>query len=167
MLNHTRNNCEACRQPRCLEPPPVPELLDRISELEDENANLRKLEETIQRNTRLFEALLLASRDAILLLTPELTIMRMIHSALNYSERDVLGQSLLAFLHPDDVGVFEKAWAGLLSGHAKTCLVECRALGPGDTVFFEKIQITDMLDDPCVQAIVLNIRRGREVSGRS
>lgn len=36
----------------------VRRLLERISELEDENASLRKLEETIRANNHFFEALL-------------------------------------------------------------------------------------------------------------
>jgi PAS domain-containing protein len=155
--NHTQNHCQACQH--CVEEPQIPELLERISELEDENVNLRKLEEIIQNNTYLFEALLRASHEAILLLSPELTILRLIHSALGYSEKDVLGQSLLTFLHPDDVRRVEQACAGLISGSNKTCLVECRALGPRSTWVWEEFQMTDMLDDPCVQALVFNVRR--------
>jgi PAS domain-containing protein len=159
MPDHTPNHGAAGHQFHSVEQPTVTGLLERISELEDENANLRRLEEAIQRNTHLFEALLRASREGILLLSPALTVLRVIRSSVGHAEKDLLGQSLLTFLHPDDAGRFEQACAGVLSGSAKTCPVECRALGPGDQWIWLEFQMTDMLDDPNVHAIVLNVRR--------
>jgi len=159
MPDHTPNHGAAGRQLHSLEQPTITELLERISELEDENANLKRLEEAIQRNTHLFEALLRASREGILLLSPALTVLRMIRSSVGYSEKDLLGQSLLTFLHPDDAGRFEQACAGLLNGSSKICALECRALGPGGQWIWLEFQMTDMLDDPNVHAIVVNIQR--------
>ena len=64
---YREKDCEACPIRRRAEEQVVAHLLERISELEDENMNLRKLEETIQRNVHLFDVVLRASHDAILL----------------------------------------------------------------------------------------------------
>jgi len=134
-------------------------LLERISELEEENSNLRRLEETINANNHLFEALLCSIHEGILLLNPRLDILRLIHTMLGYSEKDVLGQSVLAYLHPDDAPRFEQTCASLLSGKAKTGVAETRALGPDGSWAWVEAQMTDLLDDPSVQAIVVNLRR--------
>jgi PAS domain S-box-containing protein len=153
------NQCEACQiRPRA-EDQVVTHLLERISELEDENDNLRKLEETIRRNSHLFDVLLRASHEAILLVNPEWTILRLIHSALGYSENDLVGESLLAFIHPDDAHRLEDCLVDLLRNHAETRAIEIRGLEPDGKWIWLAGHVTDLLDDPNVQAIVLNLRR--------
>lgn len=142
-----------------IEEQPSSRLLERISELEEENANLRRLEETIHANNRFFEALLRSGHEGIILLNPSLVIVRLIHSTLGYSEKDVLGHPVLAFIHPDDVSRFEESCAHLISGHTKTEVVQTRALGPGHEWIWVEAALTDLLDDPHVQAIVLNFRK--------
>ena len=141
------------------EQPSIAQLLERISELEEENSHLRRLEEIIRANNHLFDALLRSIHEGILLLNPRLVIVRLIRSMLDYSEKDVLGQSVLAYLHPDDAPRFERACASLLSGQAKIGVAEARALGPGGSWVWVEAHMTDLLDDPNVQAIVVNLRR--------
>ncbi len=156
---YTQNQCEACQIRTRAEDQVVTHLLERISELEDENDNLRKLEETIRRNSHLFDVLLGASHEAILLVNPELTILRLIHSALGYSENDLVGESALAFIHPDDAHRLEDCLVDLLRNHADARGIEIRGLGPDGKWIWLAGHVTDMLDDPDVQAIVLNFRR--------
>jgi PAS domain S-box-containing protein len=137
----------------------VPRLLERISELEDENASLRRLEETIRVNNHFFEALLRSCHEAIVLLNPALTVVRLVHSIMGYTEKDILGQSVLAFTHPNDAPLLENACASLLSGEAKSRLFEVRALTPDGNWTWMEVHLSDLLDDPNVQAIVLNLRR--------
>ena len=137
----------------------IARLLERISELEEENSNLRKLEEAIHANNHFFEALLRASHEAIVLLSPSLTVVRLVHSIVGYAEKDVLGQSVLAFTHPTDRPLLENACARLLSGDAESCLIEIRVLTPGGNWLWVETQMRDLLDDPDVQAIVVNMRR--------
>lgn len=156
---YTQNQCEACQiRPRA-EDQVVSHLLERISELEDENDNLRKLEETIRRNSHLFDVLLRASQEAILLINPELTILRLIHSTLGYSENDLVGESVLAYIHPDDAHRLQDCLADLLRHHAEARAVEIRGLGANGKWIRLAGHLTDMLDDPNVQAIVVNLRR--------
>ena len=156
---YARNQCEACQFPQRLEDQVVAHLLERISELEEENDNLRKLEETIRRNSYLFDMLLRGSREAILLLNPELTILRLVHSALGYSERDLLGQPVVAFIHPDDAHLLEKCCSDLVRSRAGAHAIEMRALGADGKWVWLGGYVTDMLDDPNVQGIVLNLGR--------
>lgn len=156
---YARNQCEACQLRPQAEDQVVRHLLERISELEDENENLRKLEQTIRRNSYLFDVLLRASQEAILLVNPELTILRLIHSTLGYLEKDLLGESLLAFIHPDDAHRLEDCLADLLRDRAETRAIEMRGLGADGKWIWLAGHVTDMLDDPNVQAVVLNMRR--------
>lgn len=144
---------------RALKDESVAQLLERISELEDENASLRRLEETIRANNHFFEALLRSSHEAIVLLSPALTVVRLVHSIMGYMEKDLLGQSVLAFMHPDDAPLLEKSCVCLLSGEAKSRVLEARALTPDGNWTWMEVQLRDLLDDPNVQAIVLNLRR--------
>jgi PAS domain S-box-containing protein len=156
---YARNQCETCLLRPRAEDQVVARLRERISELEDENDNLRKLEHTIGRNSYLFDVLLRASHEAILLVNPELTILRLIHSALGYSEKDLLGESVLTFIHPEDAYRLEDCLVELLRNRAGTCAIEMRGLGADGRWTWLAGHVTDMLDDPNVQAVVLNMRR--------
>jgi PAS domain S-box-containing protein len=83
----------------------------------------------------------------------------LVHSALGYSETDLLGQPVLAFIHPDDAHLLEDGCSNLLRSCAAGHSIEMRGLNAdGKWVWLDGC-ITDMLDDPNVQAIVLNLRR--------
>jgi PAS domain S-box-containing protein len=136
----------------------VQQLRERIAELEAENANLRQLDETVRRNVRLFQALLRNSQDGFLLVTPQMTFLRMIHSVLGNSDQDVVGRPVLSIVHPDDHVQVSEAFSRLLSDPAKTVTCECRACDKNGDWCWLEVEMTDMLDDPDVQAIVLNNR---------
>lgn len=136
----------------------VTNLLDRISALEDENRSLRRLEDTIRYNNYLFDVFLSLTHDGIALLTPELRFLRLIHSAFGYAESEVLGQPILAYLHPEDQGSFREAFSTLLEGPKRTNSVVCRARQQRGEWSWAQFQMTDMLDDPQVQAIILSYR---------
>ena len=153
------NQCEGCQFRPQREDSVLAHLLDRISELEEENENLRKLEETIRRNGHIFDLLLRGSQEAIVLLNPELSILRLVHSTLGYSEQELLGQPLLAFVHPQDASRVEDYCLNLLHGDASTGAIELRALSPNGQWIWMAGRFTDMLDEPSVQAIVANVWR--------
>ena len=153
------NQLESSREAVIEEAATVAPLLERISELEEENANLRRLEQTIQANNHLFDALIRSIHEGMMLLNPRLIIVRLMHSTLGYSEKDVQGHSVLAYLHPEDASRFEQTCESVLSGQAKISAVEIRALGPDGSWIWVEAQMTDLLDDPDVQAIVVSWRR--------
>lgn len=156
---YTLHHCEGCQFVPYREDPVIAHLLERISELEEQNENLRNLEETIRRNGHLFDVLLRASQEAILLINPELSILRLVHSTLGYSEQELLGQSLLAFVHPKDAHRVEHYCLSVLNGCAPARAVELRGLSPTGQWIWLTGHFTDMLSDASVQAIVVNLRR--------
>jgi PAS domain S-box-containing protein len=134
------------------------DLRERIAELEAENAALRHLDDTLRRNIRLFEALIAQSHDGIVLVTPQLTSLRLAHSILGISDREIAGQSILSVIHPEDAGIVQAAFDRLMSGMEKSLTCECRGIGSDGIWHWLEIQMTDLLDDPDVQAIVFNNR---------
>jgi PAS domain S-box-containing protein len=136
----------------------VQQLLDRIAELEAENANLRQLDETVRSNARLVHALLKKSQDGFLLVTPQMTFLRMIHSVLGTTDDDVAGRPVLSNVHPDDRERFSEAFSRLLENPAQPVTCECRVADKNGEWCWLEVEMTDMLDDPDVQAIVLNNR---------
>src|SRR3954468_6669631 len=87
--------------------PPAPcgelqSLRERISERDEQIANLKHLEGTIRRNNRLFEALIAASQDGIALTRPDATIIRVVKSILGYGPGTLSGMSVYDAIHADD-----------------------------------------------------------------
>lgn len=137
------------------------QLRERVAELETENASLRQLEETVRRNARLIQALLSKSRDGFLLVTPHMTVLRVIHSVLGNIDANVAGRPVLAKIHPEDRACFTEAFARLLGNPSEAVSLECRVSDDGGAWQWMELEMTDMLDDPDVQAIVFNTRARR------
>jgi len=134
-------------------------LTDRIAELEAENAGLRRLDETLRKNARLFDAILQRCREGILLLTPDMIVLRLVHSAAGYEEAELSGQSILSRIHPDDASRFQNAFSEVLSAQAKSVSCEFRIREKDGSWCWLAGEMTDLLDDPDVQAVLLNARR--------
>jgi len=136
----------------------IAKLRDRISDLEEENANLRRLDEVIRRNARLFDAALRHSHDGFFLITPRLTFLKVFHSVLGNTDENLAGRHVLSIIHPEDRAALETAFATLLSDPARSVTCQCRAQDlHGDWCWME-VEMTDLLDDPDVQAIVFTNR---------
>jgi PAS domain S-box-containing protein len=133
----------------------IERLTGRISELEQENANFRLLDDTITRNTAMFEALIANSSDGIALTGPDRRVVRVVRAAMGFSAGEVVGLPLECILHPDDQAILVDCYDQLLTGRAKTMEFEGRVCGHG-SVRWVLAKLTDMLDDPNVQAIVCN-----------
>jgi PAS domain S-box-containing protein len=129
-----------------------------VTELETEDSASYQLETAIRRNSRVFRAFLEQTREGILLVTAEMTLLRLIHPLLGYPESELLGLSLLSFLHPDDTKLISDAFARLLGRHEATSVSECRAKGPDGAWHWVELQLTDLLDDPELGAILVNSR---------
>jgi PAS domain S-box-containing protein len=131
---------------------------DRIAELEAENAHLRELEETVRRNSRLVEALLAKSHDGFLLVTPDMTFLRIMHSTLGNTDTNMAGRPVLTKVHPEDRAGVTEAFARLLANPSQAVKIEYRASDWEGEWRWLEVEMTDMLDDPYVQAIVFNCR---------
>jgi PAS domain S-box-containing protein len=140
------------------EDPPAENLLARIAELEEENARLLQVEEAGERNVRLFEALVRNSRDGILVVTPAMTVLRLIRSVVGSKESELVGQSILSATHPEDAEIVKELFSRLLSSDCGSVSGEFRVRAQaGDWAWIET-ELTDMLEVPDVQAIVVNYR---------
>jgi PAS domain S-box-containing protein len=126
----------------------INQLRDRLTELQDVNARLRRLDETIQKNERLFERLLLRSHEGIVLVSQDLIILRLIHSSLGFQEMDVSGQPILPFIHPDDAPDFLKLFGQVVNAHAKSVSCDFRAENKTGNWVWVRCDMTDLLDDP-------------------
>src|SRR5579864_3226370 len=159
MKNHSQllPDCQAVHDPS------AEELRERGSELEAENAMLRQLDDTLRRNIRLFETLLARSHDSILLVTPQLTFLKVVHSVLGNTDRELTGQPVLSMFHPDDGARVSEALSRLLSSHHKSVTFESRVLGMNGKWHWMEVEMTDLLDNPDVLAIVFN---GRSIGDR-
>jgi PAS domain S-box-containing protein len=127
-----------------------------ITEAELEDLASGQLEETVGRQVRVFEVLLNRSREGILLVTPEMNILRVVHTAIGYPAAELLGSSLLSFIHPDDMAMVSASFAQLLATQKDIGVCQCRALGLDRSWRWIEIQMTDLLDDPDVGAVLFN-----------
>jgi PAS domain S-box-containing protein len=134
----------------------IEKLTSRLSELEQENANLRLLDETIRRNTAMFEALVSNSSDGIALAGPDRRMVRVVRTALGYSPMQVIGMPFEAIIHAEDQHILLDCYNQLLDGRSKSVEFEGRFQRPDGSTGWVLAKLTDMLDDPDVQAIVCN-----------
>lgn len=135
------------------------ELRDRIAELEVENARLRHWEETVRRNSRLVQALLTKSREGILLVTPQMTFLSVFHSILGRNDQSLVGLPLLSVVHPEDHACALEAFASVLANPSESITCQWRVADKNGDWCGIEVEMTDMLDDPDIQAIVLNSRK--------
>jgi PAS domain S-box-containing protein len=140
------------------EEPTLQQLRERLAELEAENAALCQLQDTVRRNSKIFNAMLSKSHEGFLLVTPQLTFLRAIHSILGNSDEELVGRSLLSKIHPEDGAHVTEAFTSLLANPAQSVIVDCRVSDARGDWHWMEVEMTDMLDDPDVQAVVWNNR---------
>ncbi len=134
-------------------------LLEKISELEQELWNSRRLHQTIERNNRMFEALLASSRDGIALTRLDGVIIRVIRGLAGWEPGMAAGMSVFALIHPDDVARVRDAYRQFAEKRAVKVEQNVRLVQPDGSHVRIASTMTDMLDDPAVHAIVHNYRR--------
>lgn len=133
-------------------------LLERLSELEEQVSNLRRLDEAVRRNAQMFESLLAGSRDGITLTTADGTLIRVVKSILGYPPLALAGTSFLGLTHPEDVPVMLASYHRLIAERAGQVAHEVRLRKPDGHYVWVEGTVTDMLDNPSVMAIVHNYR---------
>jgi len=116
----------------------------------------RQLQETLDRNTRLFDAMLAHSRDGILLTGPDGRIVRIVRSLAGYGPIELAGMLLDTIIHPDDHEKLRACYRRLVSRMSASEEIEVRAMRIDGSYIWVDATITDMLDVPDVQAIVCN-----------
>lgn len=143
----------------------VQRLLDRISDLEQELWNARRLQETIERNNRMFEALLASSHDGIALTRLDGVLIRVIRSIAGWDPAELAGVSVFRLIHPEDVERMRECYRQIAARRVVKVSHEVRLLRPDGSSVWVAGTVSDMLDDPAVQAIVHNYARLHEGKG--
>jgi PAS domain S-box-containing protein len=138
-------------------------LLERISELEEANANLRRLETAIQRNATLFEALLGANPGGIALTRSDGSIIRVVHGILGYDPNSLSGMPITELIQEEDREIVEECYRELSLNPRIPVQREVRVRRADGIYQWVEFTITDMLDNPAVMALVHNYR---DITGR-
>jgi len=117
---------------------------------------VRQLQRALDRNTRLFDAMLSHSRDAIILTGLDGRIVRVVRSIAGYAPTEMAGLPVETLIHPEDRDALRDCYQRLLSRASTSVELEARVLRSDGSYFWAEATITDMLDEPDVQAIVCN-----------
>jgi PAS domain S-box-containing protein len=133
----------------------IEELTARISQLEEENANLKLLKAAVRRNNSLFEALLSSIAEGITLTGPDRRIVRVVKGLTGFTPRDLTGVLIDSLVVPEDHNAIRDAYDLLLRRHCQKVHAEVRVPRADGVVARFSMTLTDMLDDPNVQCIVL------------
>ena len=110
---------------------------------------------------RRFRALIEHSSDAIALLTPEGTVTYASPSTervTGYTAEELVGMNGFALLHPDDLEDVQQQLTALLDVHGHFITVEYRICHKEGTWRWMEAILTNLLDDPAVEAVVCNYR---------
>ena len=134
----------------------IEKLSERISELEEENANLRRLDETIRRNNALFNALLANCSAGIALTGPDRRIVRVVRGLTGLDTTQLAGVPLELLAVPEDRALVVDCYLRLLRRTCEKTSFEARVQRADGTITRFSITLTDMLDNPNVQGIVCN-----------
>lgn len=133
-------------------------LRELVSELEERVANLRRLEDTIERNAAVFEALIAAGGDGIALTTIDGDVIRLVKGILGYQDSTLRGHSLFSLVHREDIARLQHAYWRLRTGAGCRVTVEVRIPEPDGAIRWIESVLTDMRDHPALMAVVCNHR---------
>lgn len=128
----------------------------QLSDLQEENANLRLLDQSMRRNNALFEALLANSAVGIALTGPDRRIVRVVRGLTGYSPGDLAGALIEDVAIPEDREAIVDCYKLLLNRSCQQVRREFRIRRADGSIRWFAATLTDMLDDPNVQAIVWN-----------
>jgi PAS domain-containing protein len=134
------------------------EMNERIGELVEENVRLKRLEDVVNRNNALFEALVMNGNDGIALTGPDRRILKIVRGLTGFDTNSLPGAFVDAVAIPEDRPIVVEAYRQLLSGSCKSAKIEIRLRRADSRVVLHSATLTDMLDNPNVQGIVWNYR---------
>ncbi len=126
----------------------------------------RKAEVQLQESEDRMQELLRHSSDIVVVLSEKglfKYISPSVEKILNYKQLDILGKSLFALLHPDDVAFAAKALQSVID-HTNTGIpTELRIRNRDDAWTYMEVLASNCLANPAIKGIVANVR---EVSER-
>jgi diguanylate cyclase (GGDEF)-like protein/PAS domain S-box-containing protein len=115
----------------------------------------------LQRNEQRFRSLIENSSDGILILDSDLCV-----TWASDSLRNVIGQapdvatgsSVEALIHPDDRARVMRAFRDGLRDSGRSSVLDCRVLDSQGKVHSVDVHVAQLLQDPAVRGVVLNVR---------
>jgi hypothetical protein len=134
------------------------EMNERIGDLMEENVRLKRLEDVVNRNNALFEALVMNGNEGIALTGPDRRILKVVRGLTGFDTGSLPGALVDSLAIPEDRPIIVDAYRQLLSGSCKSTRIEIRARHADECIVLHSATLTDMLDNPNVQGIVWNYR---------
>jgi PAS domain S-box-containing protein len=128
----------------------------QLSEVMEQNQNLRQLDGVLRRTTALFEAVLANCSEGITLTGPDRRIVRVIKGLTGLDPHERTGSQIDALAIPEDRAIIKNCYERLFQDGRRSAQCEVRIRRADGALARFSIKITDMLDDPNVQCIVLN-----------
>jgi len=132
------------------------QLRNHISDLLEENANLKRLDETLRHNTALFEALIANSSDGIALTGPDRRIIKIVRGLTGIEPAHLAGTLIESLAVPEDRETIIECYSRLLRRECPQVRRTIHVMRADGVVRRFAITLTDMLDHQSVQAIVWN-----------
>ena len=132
----------------------------------------KRAEEKIEKNEKRFQALIEHGRDNISLLAADGTLIWENPSASNtlgYELNQFVGHNLFELIHPDEKKLIRDMFMQVMQSPGNILEGEARLLHADGTWRWIECTATNLLEEPSVQAIVLNYRdiTKRKAGGRS
>jgi PAS domain S-box-containing protein len=134
-----------------------------LAEQEESHASLQRLEAALERNLRMFEALVGASQEGITLTSADGRIIRIIRGILGYAPNSLAGTQIADLAHPEDRDMVLESYRHVVLGRQQRIQCEVRLVKVDGSYLQVELTINDMLDNPAVMAIVCT---GRDISLR-
>jgi PAS domain S-box-containing protein len=134
----------------------IEQLTAAVLQLEDENRNLNRLEEALRRKDAWLAAVLANSAEGVLLTGPGRRILRVVRGLTGFAPGEMQGALVESVVIPEDQAILLNGYQDLLGRRCKKAEFEVRARGADGSIQYLAGTLTDMLDDPDVQAIVAN-----------
>jgi diguanylate cyclase (GGDEF)-like protein/PAS domain S-box-containing protein len=128
---------------------------------EDSRVDLQKSLKSLSESEERFRSLVQNASDIAILFDKDATILYASPSmkrVLGYDPSDLVGNSRWAFVHPDDLEFVTAAWEASVASTEPAAPIEYRVKHADGSWRWVEGVIGNLLDDPAVEGVVLNIR---------
>src|SRR6266540_6239157 len=141
---------------------------DKVLVVSRDVTERKRAEEELRRSEERFRALIENSSDAIALLNPASVVLYggpSTERVIGYRNEEFVGRRLLGLLHPDDAVRTLNLLTGLAQHPGQTVRLECRIRHRDGSWRWMEGAAKNLLDEPGVQAVVVNYRDITERKG--
>jgi PAS domain S-box-containing protein len=138
-------------------------LAERAAELEEEN---QRLQEALERNSRVFRELLITSEGGITLTAPDRRIVRVIKGVTGLDPAALVGRPIELMVAAEDRQTVIGAYRQLLGERRGKVRILVRVPHADGDMTLYAATLTDMLENPDIQGIVCNYSRVPMLGGK-